>query len=1006
MKRWFSLIAAVILLLVIITLFQGTASAQKHTPPVHPTVIYAEKHDVSPPLRDMTPIVPAAGDAQAPPLLRHKPGGDRAAAMTSKGDGALQTVYGPNAMPGVIQNFEGADNLAGVLPPDTNGDVGPNHYVQTVNLHFIIFDKSGNTLYGPANTNTIWQGFGGDCETNNDGDPVVLYDPMADRWLISQFAVDGPYYECIAISQTPDPTGSWYRYAFKTSDTKMDDYPKLGVWPDGYYMTANLFENNNWAGTGVYAFERDKMLLGQSAQMQLFELPAKDWGGMLPADLDGSTLPPAGAPNYMIEVIDGDWDPANWPNDEIHYHEFHVDWNDPNNTTFNIDPIIVNIAEFDSMPCVTQESRQCIPQNGTSAKLDAIGDRAMFRLAYRNFGDHEAMAFNHTVDAGGGRAGVRWYELRRSNTADPWSVHQQSTYAPDDGLHRWMGSIAMDAVGNMAVGYSVSSSSIFPGIRYAGRLVDDPLNSMAQGEGTIIDGGGAQTSSSNRWGDYSMLAVDPTDDCTFWFTTEYYKTTSSYNWTTRIASFKFPSCTNAPDFSLSATPDSQAVCSGDDAQYTVDVNSTGGFSDLVTLSATGNPAGTTASFSVNPVTPPGSSLLTIGDTASAAAGSSTITIEGVGGGKTHDTLVDLTIYDASPAAAPTLTSPADNATDVPLTPTFTWDAVSGAETYTLQVATDAAFNSIVHTATGITGTSYTMPDQLNMGATYYWRVAAENPCGSGAYAAPFSFTTENRICIAPAAAIPDNDAAGVSSTQTIDSAKNISDLNVSLNIPHTLVGDLIVTLTHIDTGTSATLLDRPGTTNPTFFDRGCQGDNVDATIDDEGADGNAESMCDNNPAIHGNVVGGDPATSSLLAAFDGESFGGDWQLTVSDNARGETGTLDQWCLEPVLNCAGQTNEVTGLAIASSGSNVELSWTDTNASSYKVYRAADDPYFTPDDATNLLATVSTPSYTDNNALGSAGSNYYYKVLGVDNCPPPTGAITRVAEFDFDLTPGTN
>ena len=1006
MKRGLSLISAVILLLVIITLFQGTASAQKHTPPIQPTVIYAEKHDVSPPLRNLQPIPPTPGEIEEIPLLRHRPSSNPPLYLLNQGDQALQTTYGPDAMPGTIQNFEGTDNRAGVLPPDTNGDVGPNHYIQIVNLHFIIFDKSGNTLYGPANTNTIWQGFGGDCENNNDGDPVVLYDPMADRWLISQFAIDGPYYECVAISQTADPTGSWYRYSFKTSDDKMNDYPKLGVWPDGYYMTANLFLNgSSWAGTGVYAFERDKMLQGQAAQMQLFELDAKDWGGMLPADLDGDNLPPAGAPNYMIEVIDGAWDPANWPNDEIHYHEFHVDWADSSNSTFNTDPIIIHIDEFDSMPCVTNESRDCIPQQGTSEKLDAIGDRAMFRLAYRNFGDHEALVFNHTVDAGGGRAGVRWYELRRSSTSDPWSVNQQSTFAPDDGLHRWMGSIAMDAVGNMAVGYSVSSSSIFPGIRYAGRLVDDPLNSMAQGEGTIIDGGGAQTHSASRWGDYSMLAVGPSDDCTFWYTTEYYKSTSSSNWTTRIASFKFPSCTNAPDFSLSATPDSQSVCSGDDAQYTVDVNATGGFSDPVTLSASGNPAGTTTNFSVNPVTPPGSSTLTIGDTGAATPGTSTITIEGTGGGKTHSTTVDLSIYDAAPAA-PTLSSPADGATGVSLTPTFTWNAATNADSYTLQVATDAAFTSIVHSASGITGTSYVMPSPLNMDTTYYWRVAAENPCGNGPYAAAFSFTTENRICTSPGAAIPDNDAAGVSSTQAITNDKKLSDLNVYLNIPHTLVGDLIVTLTHVDTGTTVTMIDRPGTTSPGFFDRGCQGDNVDATIDDEGTDGNAESVCDNNPAIHGNVVGGDPANTSLLAAFDGEDFGGDWKLTVSDNARGETGTLDQWCLEPVLNCAGQTNEVTGLSVTSSGSNVELIWTDTDASSYKVYRAANDPYFTPDDATNLLATVSTASYTDTGALGDANDNYYYKVLGVDNCPPPQGSVTRVAEFDFGLTPGTN
>ena len=916
----------------------------------------------------------------------------------------MQQVYGPNAMPDTIANFEGTNNREGVLPPDTNGDVGPNHYVQTVNLHFVIFDKSGAVLYGPAALNTLWQGFGGDCEENNDGDPVVLYDPMADRWLISQFAVDGPYYECIAISQTADPTGSWYRYAFKTSDDKMNDYPKLGVWPDGYYMTANLFLNgSSWAGTGVYAFERDKMLQGLDAQMQYFELDETDWGGMLPADLDGSTLPPDGAPNYMVEIIDGSWDPQNWPNDEIHYHEFHVDWDNPDNTTFNEDPIIINIAEFDSMPCVTDGSRDCIPQKGTTEKLDAIGDRGMYRLAYRNFGDHEAMVFNHTVDAGGGRAGVRWYELRRSSTSDPWTVHQQSTFAPDDGLHRWMGSIAMDAVGNIAVGYSVSSESIYPGIRYAGRLFDDPLNELSQGEGTIIDGGGAQTHSASRWGDYSMMAVDPTDDCTFWFTTEYYESTSSANWTTRVASFKFPNCTAQPDFSLTASPDSQAVCSGTDAQYTVNINSTGGFSDTVTLSATGNPAGTTVTFDPDAVTPPGTSTMTVSDTDAVAAGTSTITIQGTSGTITHTTSVELTIYAGTPGT-PSLVSPADGALNVSRTPTFTWDPATDAETYRLEVATDASFTHIVHTATDISETSYTMPSPLDMNTTYYWRVAAENSCDVGPYSTAFSFTTESRICISPNLAIPDNEDTGVSSTLTISDNKIIDDLNIYLNIDHTWVGDLVVTLAHDDTSTSVTLLDRPGTDNPSFTRRGCNGDDVDATIDDEGADGDAESMCDDAPAIHGSVVGGDPASTSLLAAFDGESFDGDWTLTVSDGGWGETGTLVEWCLEPTLSCAGLVNDVTGLTITAVDGNVQLSWQNTGATSYKIYRAADDPYFTPDDATNLLTTVTTTTYTDNNALGNVTPNYYYKVVGVDNCPPPSGSVTRVAEFDFALVPG--
>ena len=718
MKKSLTVSLSLCLLVLLAIIAAGSVSARETTAgPVQPEVIVVHdlKHDLSPPLHEIAPIAPDLTEAREIPLLRRDvPARDER--WEPDGDAALQTTYGPNAMPATIQNFEGTNNREGVLPPDTNGDVGPNHYVQFVNIHFVIYDKSGNLLYGPAAGNTLWDGFGGPCETYNDGDPIVLYDPLADRWLMSQFAVPEPYYQCIAISQTGDPTGSWYRYAFETSATKMNDYPKFGVWPDGYYMTANLFlHGSSWAGTGVYAFERDKMLNGQPATMQLFELPASDWGGMLPADLDGSTPPPDGAPNYMVEVIDGAWDPGNWPNDEIHFHKFHVDWADPGNTTFNLTPVQVPITPFDSLSCVTGNSRDCIPQPGTSEKLDVIGDRAMYRLAYRNFGDHESLVFNHSVNVGGDRAGVRWYELRDPDAASP-TIYQTGTYAPDDGLHRWMGSIAMDAVGNMAVGYSVSSDSTYPSIRYAGRLVGDPLGDMTQGEGTIIAGAGSQTHYASRWGDYSMMAVDPVDDCTFWFTSEYYKATSSSNWTTRIASFKFPSCNQEPDFTLSATPDSQAICSGDDAQYDVDIGQTGGFSDAVTLSASGNPAGTTTSFSVNPVTPPGSSILTIGNTGAAAAGSYTIVIEGTAGSKVHSDSVGLDVFDAAPTV-PTLISPVDGATDVSLTPTFTWSAVSGADTYTLDVATDTGFANIVHSASGIVGTSYTLGVSLDPGVT-------------------------------------------------------------------------------------------------------------------------------------------------------------------------------------------------------------------------------------------------------------------------------------------------
>ena len=501
------------------------------------------KHDTSAPLSSITPlkgeqngkdadmdkvfILPGRGttlDLNAPVQL----------------DAAVQAApIAPDA-PVTIANFDGVTNVNGVLPPDTNGDVGPNHYMQWVNLSFAIYSKTGTLLYGPAAGNTLWSGFGGVCQTRNDGDPIVLYDHLADRWMVSQFAVPGGasgYHQCIAISQTGDPTGAWYRYDFLWSNTNMNDYPHFGVWPDGYYMAVHEFANAaTWAGQGVAVFERDKMLLGQAARMVKFNLYSTDpnMGGMLPTDLDGPA-PAAGTPNYFVEPDDN---AGGFPQDQIQIWAFHVDWANTALSTFTRTTTLATAA-FDSNMC--NGARTCIPQQGTTAKLDAIADRAMYRAQYRNFGGYETIVMNHTVDATGtDRAGIRWYELRNTGGAG-WGINQQSTFSPD-ATHRWMGSVAMNGSGDMAIGYSASSSTMYPAIRYTGRLASDALNSMTQGEGTLIAGTGAQTHTAARWGDYSMLAVDPTDDCTFWFTSEYVQTTGSAPWRTRIGSFKLADC--------------------------------------------------------------------------------------------------------------------------------------------------------------------------------------------------------------------------------------------------------------------------------------------------------------------------------------------------------------------------------------------------------------------------------------------------------------------------------
>lgn len=497
------------------------------------------KHDKSRPLRNLPVIKPSpkapeeenGRDEAQIPVRNHK----------NEPDHALQQSLHPDApvanMPATSANFDGMSNATAAcncLPPDTNGDVGPNHYVETVNVAFQVFNKSGTSLYGPAAINTIWQGFGGPCQVENSGDPVVLYDQLADRWVITQFAVDAaPYYECIAVSVTGDPTGAYYRYAFQTSTTSFPDYPKFGVWRDGYYMSTVEFANAQYyAGPQPYAFDRDAMLAGQPATFQTPGALGSSYPLILPADMDGNVAPDAGSPEYFAGADSG-----------LRVSRFHVDWANPASTTFTT-AVNLTVAGWTQL---CPSTRACVPQSGTTSRLDGIGDRLMNRLAYRRVDGIESLVLNRTVDAGGGVAGVRWYELRNLTTTPV--IYQQSTFAPgigSDNISRWMGSIAMDVAGNVGLGYSVSNGAMFPAIRYTGRLASDPINAMTQGEGTVVNGTGSQTSTSSRWGDYTSMSVDPVDDCTFWYAGEYYSATSSAGWKTRIGSFKFPSCTLRP----------------------------------------------------------------------------------------------------------------------------------------------------------------------------------------------------------------------------------------------------------------------------------------------------------------------------------------------------------------------------------------------------------------------------------------------------------------------------
>lgn len=539
----------------------ATVAAQGRPRPVVRT---ATRSDTSRPVRDLPerpPTPPILGEIFQRPfkVLPNRQGSPEVDVF----DEALQgPIAGPGA-PSVTGSFDGVNNVNGVLPPDPTGAVGPNHYVQMVNLSFAVYDRVGNILYGPVDNSTLWTGLGGACETSNDGDPIVLYDHLADRWMLSQFALpnfpSGPFYQCFAVSQTPDPTGAWHRYEFLMSESLLQDYPKFGLWPDGYYMASNqflcFFGGCFFWGQAVVAFERDAMLAGAPARGIYFDLglAAPNLGGMLPADLDGPP-PPAGAPVPYAQVDDDAW---GYSPDQLQIWELAVNWAAPLSSTFT-PAVDLPTASFNSNMC--DHARNCIPQPGGTA-VDAISDRLMYRLQYRNFGSHQSLVTNHTVDAtGSDHAGIRWYELR--STGGGWSIFQQGTYAPDAD-HRWMGSVAMNGVGDIAVGYSKASTSVYPSVVVTGRLDGDATGFLTQPEVTLAQGSGVQTHSSGRWGDYSQMTVDPRDDCTFWYTQEYYAETGLAPWRTRIGSVRLRDCgpvgDGAPTVSLDSPPNGATV---------------------------------------------------------------------------------------------------------------------------------------------------------------------------------------------------------------------------------------------------------------------------------------------------------------------------------------------------------------------------------------------------------------------------------------------------------------
>lgn len=503
-------------------------------------------------------------------------------AVSTKETNLEQTRFGKKTSPALLASFDGlGERFAGPQgtatlrnPSDNSLAVGPDHILQTVNSRMAIFtkkgtrfDTTGKVLYGPVETKNVFKGFGGPCEKINNGDAVVRYDQLANRWLIVMptFRRDisrendkanftqpgkaerlyepplakadtaatrqarprtdtGTYCMCYAISTGPDPFGPYYRYEFKRA--LFPDYPRPAVWPDGYYTSTST--GDEIIEKHAYVVDRAKMLKGEEATEQSFII--KDVNFLVNADLDGTQLPPPGAPNIMM-AAGGSQLKGILKDDGIYVWKFHVNWQDPTKTKLD-GPLKIPVAPYDYL-CGGQLTK-CVPQPGTDVRLDAQGDKLMARLVYRRIGNRESIVAVHSVGTSSGGGGVRWYEFRVDKGRNV-NLYQQGTYAPDAD-YRWMASPAIDSKGNIGIGYSFGGATHYPGQRFSGRLSGDKKGKLTLNETVLVNGEAAQTTTL-RWEDYTQTAIDPSDDKTIWYVGDYLKKNAK-NYSTRIGAFR------------------------------------------------------------------------------------------------------------------------------------------------------------------------------------------------------------------------------------------------------------------------------------------------------------------------------------------------------------------------------------------------------------------------------------------------------------------------------------
>ena len=839
----------------------------------------------------------------------------------------------PQAMPLPGLTFNGAtsaDNTAqgvgSLSPPDVNGDVGLNHYVSSVNLVYKIFNKDGTVAAGPFKTNALFAGLPATdpCRTRNDGDPVVVYDSLADRWHISQFAIPGfiagggSNYQCVAVSVTGDPTGSYYVWSYPYPGNVLNDYPKVGVWSDAYHMTFNQFDNvapNNFAGFGILSQDRIKALAGDPTASVVYTNVATidpNAGGALPADIDGFVAPPVG-----MAVVIGEMRSATFgdPLDAIRFYKWAPNFTSPGSSTITVLPDTA-LAAFDPR---NPNTRLQIEQSG-GANLDAIGDRLMHRLAYRNLGTQAApvnsFVGNFTVNvsgvnpttAGTYQTGVRWFEMRR--TGDAFTVFDQGTHnlTPGNGAtgnNNWMGSMAQDNQGNLALGFSQASTTQRANIMIAGRT-NNVTNSgtLNEGEAVFFAAAGSQSSTGGRWGDYSAMNIDPVDDCTFWYTQEYYAATSTTGWSTRVGRFVFPTCTPAPKATIQGTITNCATAAPVDL---ASVAATGGY---------GRVTGATGTYTMTVA--PGTYTVTGSKPAQgySTASQSGVVVTNGGTATVNLCLAPTAILNATTAVLVSESFlPANGAIDPGETVTIALGVqnVGGISTVsdvgTLQatggVTSPSAaqnYGVVVNAGPAVSRNfTFTASPALSCGDNVTATVAHQDGAtnlGSFAYALPTGAPggTTTTSYTGPPVAIPDNAAAGVNIPLVVSGVVGpVSDVNFRLDslagcsnsaananasVTHTFPGDLRFKLTSPG-----------GTTVSLIANRGGSGDNFcTITLDDDGGFPAASTI------VTTGGVAGNFAPESPLSAFDGQNANGTWILNVADTASVDTGTLNRFSL--------------------------------------------------------------------------------------------------------------